>query len=157
MRIRSSVVKKLPNPSFAVHHDFDSMKPRTRGHSGAMCKRRGSFGGAQIALRPNNKPNIQQHLPRYHRSFTILVPPMGHSTQARHAGRTGVDGFEREEGQSCAATVPVLLMVAKVCVASYNLLIQDKELECVHGTYSNREGRCAVVRCGSGIDTFENV
>lgn len=82
---------------------------------------------------------------------------MVHSTQARNAVRIGVDGFERGEGQSCAATVPVLLMVAKVCVASYNLLMQEEELECVHGTYSNREGRCVVVRCGSGIDTSENV
>lgn len=62
-----------------------------------------------------------------------------------------MNGFGREEGQSCAATVPVLLMVAKVCVASYNLLMQDKELECVHGTYSDRQERFAAVRCGVGL------
>lgn len=69
-----------------------------------------------------------------------FAPPTAHSTQARNGGREGVGEFEREGGPSCVATVPVLLMFAKVCVASYNLLMQDVELEWVHGVYSDREG-----------------
>lgn len=157
MRIRSPAVKKLASPSFAIHLDFDSTQARRRGHSrqyanaGAALEERRSHCAPTQAQHPASAPKIPQ-----------LLHSIGSSDGAVDTGKTrgsdiGVDGFAREEGQSCAATVPVLLMVAKVCVASYSLLMQDKELECVHGTYSGREERFAVVRCGSGIDTFENV
>lgn len=61
-------------------------------------------------------------------------------------GEEGGPSSSAKEGSSCAAIVPVLLMVAKVCVASYSFLMQGQELECVHGAFSNRGERIAVVR-----------
>lgn len=121
-----------------------SIKPSTARSSGG--RRQHALAGptcVEHASRslPDFRANVQQCAAT--RCFkSITIHPAAHSRHPwAHWGAWA--GTEGERGQSCAATVPVLLMVANVCVFLLQctmLACDRRELECVHGMGSVR--RC---------------